>query len=531
MSRPIPPRPNLERDRKAAKALVRQHAEVDPDALARIRAHHPRFRGQGDAALAAAPFRLSDALLVVAREYGVESWPRWKALAEFLCADFDARVRLFLTAALGDDARQSESLLARAPELAAADRHAACAACDAARVEEVLARDPGAARRRGGPCDAEPLWTLCFSNVQLGDRDARAARARIGRSLLAHGADPSTTAVKDSDFGPFTATALYGTIARNQPELTELLLEAGADPDDGESLYHATESRGAPSLRLLLAHGARIAGSHALVHALDYPDPEPVRLLLEAGADPNELGPRGENALHHAARRGRGPAELDLLLRHGAAIDARTADGRSAYAIARRLGHLETAATLRSRGASDLLPDGDRFAAACSAGDERAARELLSRDPGLVERLSEEDRALLVEAARDGHRDAVRLMLDLGFPLEASGGYDWSGTALNKAAHAGHPELVTLLLERGADPEARNHFDGTALGALAWSSRHGDGVDIHARGEAERQRDLVACAERLLAAGARILPQHLTNASEPLAELLRRHGANDGDEG
>jgi hypothetical protein len=132
---------------------------------------------------------------------------------------------------------------------------------------------------------------------------------------------------------------------------------------------------------------------------------------------------------------------------------------------------------------------------------------------------------LLVEAARLDHREAVRLMLELGFPIEAAGGFDWSGTALNKAAHAGHPELVALLLERGADPEAVNEFGGTALGALAWSSRHGDSVDVVARSEDERQRDLVAAAERLLSAGARILPNHLANASPALAERLRRHGA------
>jgi ankyrin repeat protein len=530
MSRPIPARPNLERDRKAAKALVRLHAAGDSEALARIRAHHPRFRGQGDGALAAAPFRLADALLVVAREYGVESWPRWKALAEFLCADFDARVGLFLTAALGDDARQSEALLARVPGLAAADLHAACAACDAGRVAEQLARDPAAATQRGGPCDAEPLWTLCFSNVRLDDGEALAARVHIAQSLLAHGADPSATAVKDSDFGPFTASALYGTIARNLPELTQLLLEAGAVPD-GDTLYHAAECRSTDCLRALLAHGARTPGSFALHHAIDYPGTEAIRLLLDAGADPNEVHPRGCNALQHAARRGRGSEEIDLLLRHGAAIDAADGDGRTAYAIARRLGHLETAAALRSRGASDSLPERDRFAIACAAGDLRTARDLVARDPDLLARAVAEDAALLPEAARLDHRDAVRLMLDLGFPIEAAGGFDLEATALNHAALHAHPEMVGLLLARGANPEARNPHGGTALGALSWGSRYAiPPVDTRPRDEAERQRDVVAAAERLIAAGARILPQHLANASPLLAELLRSRGSIEEDE-
>jgi ankyrin repeat protein len=438
-------------------------------------------------------------------------------------------VAIFLAAALADDPRRSHALLARAPDLAAADLHTACAAIDAARAEAILARDPPAATRRGGPCDAQPLWTLCHSNLHLEAEPARAARLAIARRLLALGADPDARATRDSDFGPFSASALYGTIARNQPGLTELLLQAGADPNDGESLYHATEHRDGRCLRALLAHAPRIAGTHALAHALDYPDPEPVRWLLEAGADPGETGPRGENALQHAARRGRGAVAIDLLLRHGAALDAESAEGRTAYAIARRHGNQATAELLRARGASDALSELDRCLAACAAGDEPAARARLAQSPGWTARLSAEDHGLLVEAARLDHREAVRLMLDLGFPIEANAAFDWSGTALNHAAHQAHVAMVELLLARGADPEATNQFGGTALGALLWSSRHPDGVDVRMRSEAERQRDLLACAERLLAAGARILPQHLANASPALAELLRARGAADGE--
>jgi hypothetical protein len=114
-------------------------------------------------------------------------------------------------------------------------------------------------------------------------------------------------------------------------------------------------------------------------------------------------------------------------------------------------------------------------------------------------------------------------MLDAGFPLEARGGH-YPATALNNAAFGAYPELVELLLARGADPELTNHFGGTALGALCWASRRFDGVDMRGRSEQERERDRLRTAELLLAAGARILPQHVANASAPLAELLLRHG-------
>ena len=76
-SRPIPHRPSLEFDRKQARALLEAARRGDADAVARFRAHHPRFRGGGIAHPA-----LHDAQLVIAREYGVASWPRWKQLVE-----------------------------------------------------------------------------------------------------------------------------------------------------------------------------------------------------------------------------------------------------------------------------------------------------------------------------------------------------------------------------------------------------------------------------------------------------------------
>ena len=65
--RSLPPRPSLEFERKAAKALLRQLRAGDSSAQDRARARHP--------AITTAP-QLADAQLVIAREYGFTSWPR-----------------------------------------------------------------------------------------------------------------------------------------------------------------------------------------------------------------------------------------------------------------------------------------------------------------------------------------------------------------------------------------------------------------------------------------------------------------------
>jgi len=73
----IPARASLEQYRKQAKDLVKERARLLPDALERIRRHHPRLRELGDAQLRAAPFSLSDAQLVLAREHAFKTWPEF----------------------------------------------------------------------------------------------------------------------------------------------------------------------------------------------------------------------------------------------------------------------------------------------------------------------------------------------------------------------------------------------------------------------------------------------------------------------
>ena len=133
------------------------------------------------------------------------------------------------------------------------------------------------------------------------------------RELLELGADPNRRFA--TDWGE--TTALYGAAGvLHDPELTRLLLLAGADPNDGESLYHSVEADDAECLRLLLEHGAETRGSNALLHALDFDRLQPLRLLLEHGADPNDR-PYIAAAVH----RGRGAEFVRLLAEYGADPD------------------------------------------------------------------------------------------------------------------------------------------------------------------------------------------------------------------
>jgi hypothetical protein len=70
-TRKLPDRPSLENLRKQAKGLLKALRAGDPAAVARIEEFHPR----GSRTLARDELGLADAQLVVAREYGLKSWP------------------------------------------------------------------------------------------------------------------------------------------------------------------------------------------------------------------------------------------------------------------------------------------------------------------------------------------------------------------------------------------------------------------------------------------------------------------------
>src|SRR5262245_20269300 len=69
--RPLPPNPNLDKQRKLAKTLARDYWRGNPDAVERVRALHPKPPAPDS-------FTLSDAQLVIARGYGFTGWPQLK---------------------------------------------------------------------------------------------------------------------------------------------------------------------------------------------------------------------------------------------------------------------------------------------------------------------------------------------------------------------------------------------------------------------------------------------------------------------
>src|SRR5437870_5343353 len=78
MSKSLPSRPNLEQLKNQAKDLLKSHKSGDADAIHRVQESHPRWSTACESEVRAATLALSDAQLVIAREYGFASWPQLK---------------------------------------------------------------------------------------------------------------------------------------------------------------------------------------------------------------------------------------------------------------------------------------------------------------------------------------------------------------------------------------------------------------------------------------------------------------------
>ncbi len=139
---------------------------------------------------------------------------------------------------------------------------------------------------------------------------------------------------------------------------------------------------------------------------------------------------------------------------------------KMAHSIAREFGHEDVVRLLMDRS-----PDALRLAAFCELGDEAAVRELLQRRRDLVETLTEDVRQRVVRAAQDNRTEAVRLMLESGWPIDVRGQH--RGTPLHFAAWNGNVEMVRDLLHRHAPVDVRgDEFDLSPLGWALHGSRH-----------------------------------------------------------
>jgi ankyrin repeat protein len=249
------------------------------------------------------------------------------------------------------------------------------------------------------------------------------------------------------------------------PEIVELLLAAGADPNGRTESVDTDEDDGSAG------------GTTALMDAADNPFADPERraavisLLVGAGADVNARDSQGRSAVEIAMSAGLGlPDAVESLLAHGADPGLRDAKGRT---LLERLGKPRTkrmrriAELLASRGgtASAAGLGNTELVEAAGKGDLRRVRQLLASGADvnhLIDGSALVGSSALQLAASEGHLSVVKQLIEAGARVDLRANQR-EYTPLAGAASAGHLGVVKALLAAGADSRLRVGGVHTAL--------------------------------------------------------------------
>ena len=431
---------------------------------------------------------LHEAQTRLAREYGFASWNKLRAAVAARTAD-----SFYTALTLGD----------------------------AAAVNTLLDQDPSLATHAGGPRGWEPIHYVC--HTETGDH---AGLAEIARRLISLGADPNTRFpwLHHNVRRP----VLWGASRQVRSlALVHVLLDAGANPNDGVTLPLAASAGDIPVLEALLARGAKVDqawatdGATALYAMLNWSRTAGGALwLLDHGADPNAVfAENGETPMHVVARAW-DVSLAEAMVARGAELDRPRADGRTPYAVAELNGNRAVADWLLAQGASPDLLEVDRLVAACSRGDRAAAAALLAGNPTLKGEITDDHYIAFHQAAERGDVGALEAMLVSGFdPNRPDAGI--GKTALHSAAMEGWPDAVRVLLAHGASVHVRDReFKGQPLIWAAEGSR-----------QQREGRDFAAVGKLLLSAGSPVDWQAGDEPAEGIVEIVaewRRDGSSTG---
>jgi ankyrin repeat protein len=246
-------------------------------------------------------------------------------------------------------------------------------------------------------------------------------------------------------------------------------LEAGADPDDNESVYHAAQFNRREILELLKRYGANLSGSfdewgntplyfncgHLPGGNGSSSAMKGVEWLLQNGANPNIPSyDCQETPLHLVSKNGWGSDVIRMFLEAGANPDLVDAQGWRAIDWATWVGNSPAMEVLREVGqeVNSSIPNWYVEAAQGNLPENAKLQDISEPMQGQV----------LRKLAETGNVRGMNVLLQLGFSARSAD--DKGVTPLHWACYRGNSAQVRLLLAAGADWRTQEaNYDGTPM--------------------------------------------------------------------
>ncbi len=487
---------SLDQLRRDAKALRTAFEAGELHARQRLKNYPPRSDS--------AELKHADYLHVIARENAFASWPALKLAVETLGMDRAAKLQRLKIAVAHGHFKAVDHLLVDTPDLPKASFGLQMALYRKDDVLAALQDDPSLATTKLGL--AWPFAIFARSKMIHHRPELEADMLAIAEALLAAGGDVNAGAPV-YDPGDYLLSPLYFAIGHaNNMALGRWLLEHGADPNDGESLYHSTELGHHEGLKMLLDHDADPKGTNALLRAMDFHDTTAVQMLIDHGASVDEFDGThvgGEEpwvvpAIHQAARRMAKPDMVKLILDNGADLN-RKFEGCTPYAYARVFGNAELARLLEDRGADTTMTEVETILAA-AADNWQPPETWIDTD-----KIPDAYRNILRMILHlPGKLDHIKRLVAIGVEYDRP---DKEGlTPVQVAGWEGLPEVMEYFLSLKPDLGHVNGYGGTLLSTIIHGSEN-----CPQRAE----RDYITCLDMALKLGVALPRRAIELAAAP----------------
>ncbi|CAD7700374.1 unnamed protein product [Ostreobium quekettii] len=326
-------------------------------------------------------------------------------------------------------------------------------------------------------------------------------------------------------------TPLHYSAENGCSSIAGMLLDANADVNvtgaDGMMPIHKASSEGHYDVvKLLVDKGALVnfctsTGSTPLHYAGSAGKGDVLKLLVESGCPVNAMstGNLSCSALYCAASSGQLEA-VDLLLQHGAEVDAICTNDCTALHVAASNGHAQVVKRLLEAGADPDLQAANGAAAIHNAVNNlhlEALEMLLTADCDVDIQNSGGNTALHIAASK-GSQELVQEILKAGCDVHIKNAKGWQ--AVQSAASCGFLEVVLLLVAHGAQFKQKGEMDVSKL-LCRKSNLKGSYVDGRLRlAEREKHRKTKPMEQAADTPTGTELKERQAQADAAMAELL-----------